>query len=58
MGSNYNVKKFAKKKDLDLDQLIYHGTNWSSLKDLLDEYADKHYKHKKRLEDKRNESKY
>lgn len=52
----YNVKTFAKKKDLDLDQIIYHGTNWSSLEDLLNDYADRYYKHKVSFETKGHET--
>ena len=53
----YNVEKFAKKKGIDLNQNIDCGTNWSSLKQLLEEYAERYYKHKICFEQKGNETK-
>jgi hypothetical protein len=53
----YNVEKFARKKGLDLNQIINHGTNYSSLQELLEEYADRYCKHKKTFEEKGNETK-
>jgi len=43
----YNVKKFALKKGINLRQNIdCKDGNWSSLQDLLEEYAHRYYKHK------------
>ena len=43
----YNVKIFGRKKDIELNQTIYSNAgNFNSLQELLEEYADRYYKHK------------
>ncbi len=43
----YNVEIFARKKDIDLNQTIYSNSgNFTSLQELLEDYANRYYKHK------------
>jgi uncharacterized SAM-binding protein YcdF (DUF218 family) len=52
----YSVEKFANKKQIDLNQSINTGTNATSLKDLLEDYAERYYKHKLSFDTKGNET--
>lgn len=54
----YNIQIFATKKGINLNQNIdCKDGNWSSLQDLLDEYAHRYYKHKTHYNNTGNETK-
>lgn len=55
-AKEFNVKVYAKKRDIDLNQRIMKGTNWDSLGKMLHDYAVRYSDQQNKIKNQSNET--